>query len=246
MQLMSYFRSVSEELQVVRNRVRHMIDTPHWPTDGEWKESVLRSLIRRTAPSSSSIGRGFVVDSTRNTSQIDVLIHDSSHPVLYRDGDLAFVTPASCMAIIEVKTSMTISTFRKACMKLADNAEFVRLRQRDHALFVGMFVYEQGGVRLEQMANVLARVAEGNHRRVIDHVVVGGTQFLKYWEVDPRTRDEGYRSWHGYSLGGIGPGYFLHNLLLHLGPQLDRGSAALWFPERSKEADLEVVEPFRG
>ena len=52
-----YFISLSNELSSLKNRVRNFIQGEHWLTDGEWKESVLRSFLRRNLPKSVEIGR---------------------------------------------------------------------------------------------------------------------------------------------------------------------------------------------
>jgi hypothetical protein len=95
-----YFLSLTQELRGLQNRVRNFIDDAHWQTDGEWKESVLRYFLRRNLPRNVEIGRGFVVSPKGCSSQIDVLIYDSTKPILFRDGDLVFITPdAVCGAV---------------------------------------------------------------------------------------------------------------------------------------------------
>jgi hypothetical protein len=58
--LIGYHSSIAEELQATKNRVRSLIGSDHWLTDGEHKESILRSVLRTRLPQSVSIGRGFV------------------------------------------------------------------------------------------------------------------------------------------------------------------------------------------
>ena len=66
-----YFESLTDEILALKNRVRNFIHDSHWLTDGEWKESVLRSIIARSLPSSAKIGRGFIVtESIRGQSFI--------------------------------------------------------------------------------------------------------------------------------------------------------------------------------
>jgi len=59
--VIKYFESLSTELSSLKDRVRYIIDDKHWLTDGEWKESVLRSILRRHLPSSVCVGSGFLV-----------------------------------------------------------------------------------------------------------------------------------------------------------------------------------------
>ena len=57
----NYYKSLSAELESLKNRVRNFIHDSHWQTDGEWKESVLRSILLRNMPDTVKIGRGFIV-----------------------------------------------------------------------------------------------------------------------------------------------------------------------------------------
>lgn len=78
MNVENYFRSLSHECETLKNRVRYFVEDSHWPSDGEWKESVLRSMLKRSAPESVTVGRGFVVHEDGCSTQIDILIYDNS------------------------------------------------------------------------------------------------------------------------------------------------------------------------
>ena len=56
-----YFESLSLECDALKDRVKNFIADSHWLTDGEWKESVLRSMIKRSISSTVGVGRGFIV-----------------------------------------------------------------------------------------------------------------------------------------------------------------------------------------
>ncbi|MFG6433592.1 DUF6602 domain-containing protein [Roseateles sp. LYH14W] len=238
MRFEDHFRSISAELNAVKDRVRYMIDDGHWPTDGEWKESVLRTIIRRSAPASVSVGRGFVVKRDQSSRQIDILIYDSAHPVLYRDGDLVFVAPAACLAAIEVKSRLTPAQHAEACERLADNAEFIRRGRGGGRAFIGLFSYEEQAVTPEKGLHALFASARGSSYRVIDHAALGETKFFKWWPMPPGVRQADYQSWHAYELAGMAAGYFLHNLLMHLSPDARQIDDDAWFPEQSKEANM--------
>lgn len=224
--------------------MRYMIRDNHWPTDGEWKESVLRSLIRRHAPSTVSVGRGFVVSESGSSSQIDILIHDNAHPVLYRDGDLVFVAPAACRAAIEVKSRLTATSFRQALDKLADNAEFIRRGRGGHQAFIGLFAYEENRVQFDSALGSLANAARGSQRRTVDHVALGDSHFIKWWSITPSSPRRTHNAWHVYELPEMAAGYFLHNLLLHLSPDAHLYGETVWFPEESKET-RRIAQRFR-
>lgn len=235
MRIESHLRSISAELQVVKDRVRHMIDGRHWPSDGELKESVLRSVIRRSAPSSVSIGRGFVLTGSNPSSQIDILIHDNSHPVLYRDGDLVFVAPAACRAIIEVKSKLTGSNFSKAAQGLANTAQLIRGSRGGSRTFAGLFAYEVAGLRPERALDTVAAIADGNPHRVIDQIALGPSTLFKWWDFPPDDSSFEPRVWHAYNLALMSAGYFIHNLLMHLSPDAEQTNDGIWFPEQSEE-----------
>ncbi len=241
-----YFKSVTSELETLKDRVRHLIDDGHWPTDGEWKESVLRSVVKRSAPSSVTVGRGFVVQGSRASAQIDVLIYDNSYPILYRDGDLVFVTPDSCRAIIEVKTSTTPTKLRQCVCGLGDSAAMVRQANRGKPLFVGLFVYEVGPRRVRSVLESLHAAAQRHEDRVVNHVSIGPSIFAKFWEVRPG-QDSGpiYDTWHEYELDRMAPGYFIHNLLMQVSPRRTQHDTT-WFPEASKEAQLRASKSLGG
>ncbi len=61
MNVESYFKSLSLEFTALKDRVRNFIDDAHWLTDGEWKETVLRTILSRSLPQDILIGRGFIV-----------------------------------------------------------------------------------------------------------------------------------------------------------------------------------------
>jgi hypothetical protein len=238
MDIEAYFRSISSECETLKNRVRMLINDEHWPTDGEWKESVLRSIIRRSAPDSVTVGRGFIVAPDWQSTQIDVLVYDNTHPVLYRDGDLVFVSPAACRAIVEVKSAMRSATqFREAASKLARDAS--RIRQTvQRELFVGLFAYESIIRANADVLGYLQQAAAGDGRQVINHVVLGSSGFVKYWQQRPENGAAMYNCWHLYELNNMAAGYFVHNLIGAVchDPLAQRGNG--WFPRNGKEPHL--------
>ncbi|WP_164731079.1 hypothetical protein [Anoxybacter fermentans] len=43
--------SITKELDTIRNRVRNLIGTSHWGEEGQYKEAILKNVIRRFLPS---------------------------------------------------------------------------------------------------------------------------------------------------------------------------------------------------
>ena len=239
MDIQTHFRSVTAELDALKGRVRNFIHGAHWQTDGEWKESVLRSSLRRCLPTTVEVGRGFVVGPNGTSDQIDVLIYDASKPVLFRDGDLAFVTHDALVAMIEVKTSVTNSSFQSAVEKLTDNITRIVPHSRHNKLF-GVFAYENNGVTPEGALDALFSAAAGNARRVIDIASLGADFFVRWWRLDPiYERGHGRREanrWHTYQLNAMAPGYFIHNVVEFLNPESIEENDGVWFPIDGKES----------
>lgn len=233
-----YYESLSDELDALKNRVRLLIADAHWPTDGEWKESVLRSILRRTGSENVTVGRGFVVDRDECSTQIDVLVYDNTLPLLYRDGDLAFVTPSACRGIVEVKSSLTAGTYSRAVTKLADTARFVRQGSRNRPLFVGLFSYDFAEAPSLRLLRELQRSSQNDKAGVINHVALGNKTFVKFWECHPTSARTKYDSWHLYRLPNLAAGYFIHNLLADVSGNPIAKAEDSWFPTEGKEHGL--------
>ncbi|KVF31170.1 DUF6602 domain-containing protein [Burkholderia vietnamiensis] len=243
MDITRYLKSISAECQALKNRVRDLIDDHHWGTDGAWKESVLRAMISRTIPTTYSVASGFVITEERPSTQIDILIYDNSIPVLYKGGDLVFVPPSACAAIIEVKTSLDAAQFREAATKVADICELIQRYEQGKPLFSGIFAYD-GRPTPRRLLEHINHAANGHEGRIVNHVSIGTSSFVKYWPYDPASNDLLYKHWHHYELQDLAPGYFLHNLMSHLTKEeLVRGNN-IWFPLEGKEARLTGSQPF--
>lgn len=162
-------------------------------------------------------------------------------PILYRDGDLVFVTPSACRGIVEVKSNTSLPEFRAAAKKLADNAEFIRGLSSDFHIFVGFYSYDVRTTKCRPFLNALNNAADGEDARVIDHAVLGPCKLIKYWPSDPHQEQArlGYDQWHLYNLNRMAPGYFIHNLLLSVSKKLAAQRESTWFPRESKEAYIE-------
>jgi hypothetical protein len=241
MNVSSYFRSLSAELDALKDRIRYLIEDGHWLTDGEGKESILRTILTRHLPANVQAARGFVIDLDWQSTQIDILLYDNSKPALYRDGDLVFITPEAVKGIIEVKTSVDNHDLDVALMKLAKNCEHIE-KEVDHEIFVGLFSYEAqiGHHPTQNILERLCETARGRSERVVNHVCLGKDLFFRYWTQHPDGGPprEGYNSWHAYNVEGMARGYFLQNVIDSAsGPEmfLKRG---VWYPLQSKELHL--------
>lgn len=88
-----------------------LLNKAHAPTEGALREGLVRKFLRRTLPERYAVSTGFVRWPDAMSRQIDVLVWDRvSHSPLFIEGDLVVVEPAACVAVIEVKTTLTRAT----------------------------------------------------------------------------------------------------------------------------------------
>lgn len=227
-----YFQSLTAELQSLKNRVRSFItDDPHWPTDGEWKESVLRTFLRRNLPTTIGVGRGFVVSSAGHSSQIDLLLYDCTKPVLFRDGDTVFITPEAVAGVIEVKTTLTAHTAKEALLKLANVGEMAR----PYNAPIGLFAYDLK-CSADQVLKSMKFAAQDIDRRACTFLAAGPDLFIELvWSRNAYKSD----TWRYYSVENQAPGFFLHKFVKGIAPNpLDLTEANLWFPEKPLHASF--------
>ena len=233
MNVQSYFKSLSEELHSLKDRVRNFMDSPHWLTDGEWKESVIRSFLKRNLPRTVDVGRGFIINGREASHQIDILIHDNSKPVLFRDGDLVFVTPDVVKGIIEVKSKLNSSNYTDAIERLCSNANIMR-SHNPLSKFAALFSFEVEHDNNETYLDILANIAN-TPRKTIDFIALGDSTFIKYWEINPENPKRLYYRWHSYRLHQMAAGYFFHNIIDSLSPNSVFQNTEVWFPSEGKE-----------
>jgi hypothetical protein len=240
MDVQAHFKSLTAELEALRDRVRNFsVATPHWPTDGEWKESVLRAVLRGYLPAHIEPVRGFVVTPQRGSGQIDVLLYDNRKPVLFRNGDLVFATPDAVAGIVEVKSHIANRTaLRNALTSLADDAEMIRCSRAPSCpdLFVGLFSYVTGVAQWAGVLDDLQETARGDARRIVSHVCLGCSHFTRFWSRSPEGQHvRRYDSWHAYELPNQSAGYFINNLVASVAGESVADNHALWFPRPGKE-----------
>lgn len=230
----AYFQSLTQEIQALKNRVRYFIQDRHWLSDGLWKESVLRSVLRRHLPKTLEVGTGFIVTAEGVSSQIDILIYDTSKPILFQDGDFVVVTPDLVRAIIEVKTTMRRSDLGMALQKLGTNHFLAASTALCHP-FVGLFAYEAGDVGHGDLLDALDTEAAGVTRRSVHCVSLGDDLFTRFWDCPPENPNHPNELWRAYRLPGSAPAYFVHNVIESLCQRSVLDNDTVWYPRDGKE-----------
>lgn len=228
-----HYRSLTAELESLKDRVRNFIDDAHWPTDGEWKESVLRSILAKRLPDTVKIGRGFVITRRGATTQCDVLLYKADAPLLFKDGELVFLTPDAVRGIIEVKSRTTRQIFGNALDKLAAIGD--KLGEHRTHCFFGFFSYETRSLSTENALDALCQKCD-RPSRVTNFINLGCSRFIRWWDLNPNRQQGAYRRWHSYDLENMSAGYFLANVIDFVSPDSVGQNNWLWFPEQGKES----------
>lgn len=222
---LNYQKSITEEFKYLKNRFRDLVQ--HWPTDGGWKETLLRSVLKRYLPENYIVGQGFIVNKTDYSSQIDVLIVSKDNPTLFKEDDLLVVTPDAVRAIIEVKTSLTgYAEISEAIDKLSANARLCK--GSVNYVWTGLFTYDEGNS--ETPKNLLNAIKESKSQTDVEvNCSCFGSDFFMRGDKN-RKIILNEAVWKTYKLEGLAPSYFIGNLIGHLKGFSMHGESHAWFP----------------
>ena len=230
---MEYHKSIAAELKAVKNRIRNLVR--HWPTDGGWKEIVLRSILRKHLPESCIVGQGFIVGKDKVSSQIDVLVASKDQPTLFKDGDLLIVTPSAVRAIVEVKTRLRRNTCDEAFRKIANNTALCGKFENSN-VWTGIFDFDSS--YSDEFCEVLLKAskrAKDSEKVPINSIACGTDLFIRYWKNGERP-DDTKNLWRSYRLKELAPAYFVGNLIDHIASIDNSSNSFAWFPiEGTKE-----------
>lgn len=116
--LTSYAAMLGARFALQVDWLEQLLHAAHHPSLGEYKERLLRKVIKEYLPEGYSVGTGFVLFPTQTLSersktdlpphqlskQLDVIVFDGGrYPVIFRDDDFVVLRPEAIRAIIEVK-----------------------------------------------------------------------------------------------------------------------------------------------
>ncbi len=235
---LDYHRCIAKEIEITKNRIRYLIGLNHLPTDGEWKEIVLRKVLRTHLPESLRVGRGFVCCRDENSTQIDILVTACDKPTLFKDGELVLVTPDTVGAIIEVKTSLRSRLeIQNAINKLSINVEKIRTSGNPDCQ-AGLFVYDRKKIADGIILQALQSAADGQENKVINWIAFGPNLFFRFWKSGQAVNSPcNGPVWHSYDLpDGLAHAYFVSNVVWDVSRQNSLSMQYAWFPvEGGKE-----------
>jgi hypothetical protein len=226
---LAFQKSIGEEFNVIKNRVRDLIGDQHWGEEGRYKESLLKNTLKKFLPENMGIGTGFILkkkdSAVYRSSQIDIFIYDTSFPVLLKEGDFVITSPEHVYAIIEVKTNIDTKTIDELKVKRDKNFEVM---EKD--IFYGIFVFDDKTINKDNIREKLRILLDYSKGR-INHICVGSRLFVRYFSREElqqkgaffNENSLGYWGFYNFKeeiigdkpidLEGLAPAYFISNLV---------------------------------
>ncbi|SIT94655.1 DUF6602 domain-containing protein [Pontibacter indicus] len=239
MNTLDFHKSTAAELLALTNRVRNLVR--HWGEDGRYKEAVLKSVIQRFLPEKYRISTGFVVKQTNqrgtheSSNQIDLLIYDTSYPVLFREGDFVIVTPDAVEAIIEVKANITNQGLLGVINKANEVGEFIYNGRSPNSkpIFNGIFSY---AANVRQVSTLREAIETSSHaenftgercKYMVSQISFNKDYFYKFWQHEQLLDNPAH---YIYELHDLSFSFFISNLTDFLSGTSVFDNNHLWYP----------------
>jgi hypothetical protein len=217
--------SITKEIDVIKDRVRNLIDSHHWGEHGRFREAVLKNVISKFLPTNLSIGTGFIFRDRDNdgrhilmSAQLDLIIYDNTIPSLFKEGDFVMTTMENVRGIIEVKSTLDPTRLRAAVEQFDSSLEefhdLLIPNENQPKKFLGVFAFDWNG-------NIESNVIERDLRassQLVNHFSLGTDYLLRKWlhneaaEIGTRTR-RGRDFYNVYRMGNLSHSYFISNLI---------------------------------
>ncbi|WP_457572748.1 DUF6602 domain-containing protein [Desulfolithobacter sp.] len=181
MSIRQFQESITQELNVVKNRVRNLIGDAHWGEEGRYKEAILKNIIRKFLPNNLSVGTGFILNNNNQqdiSRQLDIIIYENSLPVLFSEGDFIVTTLKNVRGIIEVKSKITPNTISDVIEQFDNSIESIRGIIKQRRMFLGVFSFEfEGNIENQRIDNSILE-----SEKIINHISLGSNYFVRKWK----------------------------------------------------------------
>jgi copper chaperone CopZ len=218
MDAIAFQESITNELDIIKNRVRNLIGDRHWGEEGRYKEVVLKNILRKHLPKNISIGTGFIIDIEQDTisKQLDIIIYDNTYPLLFSEGDFIITTLKNVKGIIEVKSSIGTgnNTFSSVVRQFDESIESI-VFPTNKKIFLGIFSFDfNGNINSENIKNAII-----NSRKKINHISLGKNYFFRKWKsidahrLNPPITDCNNDFYNIYNINNLSFSYFISNLI---------------------------------
>ena len=221
-----YHRTIQQEFDALKDRIRYLMDDPHWLTDGEWKESILRKILRRQLPEDIGVGHGFIITDQRCSKQIDILVYNTAYPMVFRDGDLVFLHSDAVYGMVSVKNQADNSLVSKAIEELVYNLEVLysgfRHPRRMNMGWDGVaafFSYESSADP-KKVLSMLKEKAAGNAQRIVKLLSLGPSIAINFEQP----------FWNVYKLDDLAPAFIVNKIVNSASPDDAARAQDRFFP----------------
>jgi hypothetical protein len=219
----AFQKSITNELYVLKDRVRDLIGDAHWGEEGRFKEAVLKNVLRKFLPKDLSVASGFILKATGTndddnllSKQLDIIIYDNTLPVLFSEGDLIVTTMSTVRAIVEVKSKIRAGTLHKVITQFEESLASLRseLNEFQESIFTGIFAFDFEG----PIASTRIDAALLNSQQIVRHISLGPQYFIKYWRAEdgmsltPQVVMT-HNFYNIYKLRELSFSYFINNLI---------------------------------
>lgn len=252
--LLEYYKSISSELQSIKNRVRNLVT--HRPEDWRYKEIVLSELIRSFLPKKFSVGTWFVVcpwddywKVKEKSTQIDIIIYNDSSPLLFKKWDFIICVPDAVEAIIEVKSKLSNSlsqtrhknskSLYNTILKVNKNWQIIiqwKTHKNDYLVlkklfFNGIFSFDWefnydyiNSIWCEQVFQLLNAPIDLETVSKVNHITFNKDIFMKRFETETLKS-------HFFELEDLSYAFFISNLMAYLSQDTAEYNKFILFPK---------------
>jgi hypothetical protein len=239
MDTIKFHKSTTKELLAIKDRVRNLIN--HWGLDGRHQEAVIQTMIQRFLPEKFRIGSGFVVRQTLErgnhepSNQIDLIIYDTSFPILFKENDFVILTADAVLGIIEVKANATNQGLQKIVEKSNENGKFIFEARYDKSkpFFNGIFSYESTVNNDVTIAKAIKtsweKLGANEYKQnfAVNHISLNQDLFYKFWQNEWLKKSEAH---YLYEIKELSFSFFISNLMDWISENSVIENSNLWFP----------------
>lgn len=145
-----YYGSLADELKVKSEKISLLVS--HGQTVGNYREYILRELLRKYIPKKFAVATGFIEGIP---NQIDIIIYDSlNYAPTFIEGDLVVVKRESVRGIIEVKSNLITAKLKEA-LDFFYSISYPGMFHPDLPVFKGIFSFDTSYTDSRSMANYI-------------------------------------------------------------------------------------------
>lgn len=221
---LNFQKSITKELEVVKDRVRDLIGHANWPEEGRYKEAILSKSIENQLPSHISVGTGFIVRQTNHETQIiskqhDIILYDNRYPVIMKYGNFIVTTPKNTLGVIEVKSNISPTIFKETFKKLEDSLELIFDNYQEK--FIGIFSFnfkKPNKTNFNINSGHTIKDTLKSSKKIVNHISLNERTFIRLWTSSEGrelsnpiiTNNDFYNI---YNLDDLSFSYFISNIL---------------------------------